>query len=326
MAKDFSKVRLLEDGNFECLVCGVVKSKLGIWSHYTVSHTDEGRKSIQKANQAAIASLDAQKEQCHVCNKIIRYCNFERHKDIHTKKEKYLVTTITCEMCGNLAIPEYKSLRFCTKRCSRSFSTSKNRKETSKKTSETLSGKKRVQHLSQDLVNSCPYCSKGYIKKISLRSHIIMCTSGPNGQKIAIEKELKRTKREAELMTSLFSELKGPLKRERIFKEQNSSCNRCQLSSWLGEKITLELEHKDGNHFNDIRENLELLCPNCHSLTSTWRGRNKNKGRSGKRVSDEALINALKQEPTIRQALIKVGLSAKGGNYFRAKNLKQVMG
>jgi len=64
---------------------------------------------------------------------------------------------------------------------------------------------------------------------------------------------------------------------------------------------------------------LRLLCPNCHSQTDTWRGRNINKG--DKKVSDEDLINALKECANIRQALIKVGLAAKGANYIRAKKL-----
>jgi 5-methylcytosine-specific restriction endonuclease McrA len=43
----------------------------------------------------------------------------------------------------------------------------------------------------------------------------------------------------------------------------------------LGNPIPLELEHKDGNCTNHNIENLELLCPNCHALTDTYRGKNK---------------------------------------------------
>lgn len=52
-------------------------------------------------------------------------------------------------------------------------------------------------------------------------------------------------------------------------------CNNCELTDWLGNPIPLELEHIDGNSSNNLLENLELLCPNCHSLTDTYRGRNK---------------------------------------------------
>ena len=39
--------------------------------------------------------------------------------------------------------------------------------------------------------------------------------------------------------------------------------------SW--EKIKLEVDHIDGDKYNNSRENLRLLCPNCHSTTPTWR-------------------------------------------------------
>lgn len=67
-------------------------------------------------------------------------------------------------------------------------------------------------------------------------------------------------------------------KRLRVILEQDGKCNRCGLFEWQGEPINLELEHKDGNNSNNSRDNLEVLCPNCHSMTKTWRGR-KN-GRS----------------------------------------------
>jgi hypothetical protein len=43
---------------------------------------------------------------------------------------------------------------------------------------------------------------------------------------------------------------------------------------WLGNQITLQLEHKNGNNRDHRLENLEFLCPNCHSVTLTWGARN----------------------------------------------------
>jgi len=51
-------------------------------------------------------------------------------------------------------------------------------------------------------------------------------------------------------------------------------CAECELSRWRGRKLTLELDHIDGDPTNNVIENLRLLCPNCHSITETWRGRN----------------------------------------------------
>jgi len=53
-------------------------------------------------------------------------------------------------------------------------------------------------------------------------------------------------------------------------------CNKCGIKEWNKEKITLELNHINGNNWQHNRTNLELLCPNCHSQTNTFRGKNKN--------------------------------------------------
>lgn len=47
-------------------------------------------------------------------------------------------------------------------------------------------------------------------------------------------------------------------------------------------KIPLEVNHIDGNAKNNIEENLELLCPNCHSLTHNFRNLNKKSARTRK--------------------------------------------
>ena len=67
--------------------------------------------------------------------------------------------------------------------------------------------------------------------------------------------------------------LKWTAKRSRVIREQEGKCIRCENDSWLGNPIQLEIDHIDGNRKNNSRENLEGLCPNCHSQTRTWRGR-----------------------------------------------------
>lgn len=66
--------------------------------------------------------------------------------------------------------------------------------------------------------------------------------------------------------------LKKRLLREGIFQRK---CYSCSNSEWLEKPIPLELEHKDGNCYNNLLENLTLLCPNCHAFTPTYRGRNR---------------------------------------------------
>jgi hypothetical protein len=52
-------------------------------------------------------------------------------------------------------------------------------------------------------------------------------------------------------------------------------CQNCSLETWLGNQIPLELEHIDGDKTNNQLNNLTILCPNCHALTSTYRGKNR---------------------------------------------------
>lgn len=54
-------------------------------------------------------------------------------------------------------------------------------------------------------------------------------------------------------------------------------CECCGLTTWLDKPIPLELHHKDGDRHNNILENFELLCPNCHAFTDSYRGKNVTK-------------------------------------------------
>lgn len=118
-----------------------------------------------------------------------------------------------------------------------------------------------------------------------------------------------------------FDQLGVENRRRRVFEEQNHCCNKCKLATWFDKAIVLELEHKDGNNQNNIRENLEGLCPNCHSITDTWRGRNKPNKNGVNKITDDSLLKHLIESNSIRQGLLKAGLSAKGKNYERAKKL-----
>jgi transposase-like protein len=50
-------------------------------------------------------------------------------------------------------------------------------------------------------------------------------------------------------------------------------CENCGLDKWLENKISLELHHIDGNRFNNQLNNLQILCPNCHSITDNYSDR-----------------------------------------------------
>ena len=67
-----------------------------------------------------------------------------------------------------------------------------------------------------------------------------------------------------------------------------SKCNNCGISEWLGVPISLELDHINGIGYDHRLENLRMLCPNCHSQTDTYCGRNTAKAKE-KRLSKSLL-------------------------------------
>lgn len=71
-----------------------------------------------------------------------------------------------------------------------------------------------------------------------------------------------------------------------MFEKYNSSCQACgwkQINPYTL-KVPLQIHHIDGNCLNNSENNLQLLCPNCHSLTENFGSRNKNCTRVDKRI------------------------------------------
>jgi hypothetical protein len=107
-------------------------------------------------------------------------------------------------------------------------------------------------------------------------------------------------------------------------------CELCSIKEWYDpfenkiKPVNLELDHINGNERDNRKENLRLICSNCHSFTPTYKGRNINGGiRKGEnKISDNVLLEHLKTK-NIRQSLISVGMAASGENYERCKILKK---
>jgi 5-methylcytosine-specific restriction endonuclease McrA len=69
-----------------------------------------------------------------------------------------------------------------------------------------------------------------------------------------------------------------------IVEERGNQCQVCGIVDWMGKPIKLELDHIDGNTDNNLRENLRLICPNCHSQTETYKGANTGKNSSRQKM------------------------------------------
>lgn len=56
-------------------------------------------------------------------------------------------------------------------------------------------------------------------------------------------------------------------------------CDCCGISEWQGKKLVLQLDHINGDNHDNRLENLHWLCPNCHSQTDTFCGKQLKKER-----------------------------------------------
>ena len=65
--------------------------------------------------------------------------------------------------------------------------------------------------------------------------------------------------------------------KKRLIKEgiKENRCDVCGIDSWMGRTISIQLDHIDGDSHNHKLDNLRMLCPNCHSQTTTYSGKNK---------------------------------------------------
>ena len=85
---------------------------------------------------------------------------------------------------------------------------------------------------------------------------------------------------------TIFKKVEYRISGNKLFKElikiRPLECECCHLKEWQGKPIKLEVHHKDGDYTNNCLDNLSLLCPNCHSLTSTYKGANLNHGRKSR--------------------------------------------
>ena len=92
-----------------------------------------------------------------------------------------------------------------------------------------------------------------------------------------------------------MSRLRIRLKKELGWEHK---CSTCKNTEWNGQPIPIQIDHINGDHFDNRIENLRFLCPNCHAQTDTYCGKNMKICRNKKLKQQDSAISLTKQTDT----------------------------
>jgi hypothetical protein len=129
-------------------------------------------------------------------------------------------------------------------------------------------------------------CGKTFEKAQSLNAHYRHCLIHRNGEPVNRKtnwllaagdrgRQSLTEKRKAIYKAYDWDQFSRVQRRTKVMEEQSGVCLHCGINEWAGQKIVLELDHINGNHDDNARSNLRMLCPNCHSLTPTHRNKKR---------------------------------------------------
>jgi len=169
-----------------------------------------------------------------------------------------------CETCGKEIEGEWRKyprgpLRYCSKACANSR----------KHTPETKL-KIRLALKSSDIkkYEVCQECGKPTER--NRHKLCLSCYQKTHGVDRIVE-ALKQG-------NNVFNMKASPLTiRKALILLKSYKCERCGISEYNQEPLSLQIDHIDGDSTNDTLVNLRFLCPNCHSQTPTYGARNRGK-------------------------------------------------
>ena len=201
---------------------------------------------MRKLTQAEAGKLGAEKTKVVIQQKIIKKIN------------EYNLNPSLCKNC-KISL-EYKSKKntFCSKNCAANFNNSLR---------DSVKNNRKA-------IWNCTHCNKEHYTKLSKIGKFCnnQCQHNFRYQERLTDWLVRNNKVGKSVIKRYLGETYG------------KRCSNCGIEAWCGKEIVLELEHKDGNSENNVVENLCLLCPNCHSQTPTFKGKNKGNGRHIRRT------------------------------------------
>lgn len=206
-------------------------------------------------------------------------------------KEKYYENPKYCKCCGEIIPYEKRKNTFCSSSCAAKYNNNNREvaEKTRKKISEALQRRnKNFNGTYKPLSKRADACFK---RKFIEKQYCLSCGKELGGrrekfcdykcqQKYYHNEYIKRWKNGEENGINGEYGISTHIRRF-LFEKYNNKCQCCgwgEINQYTG-KYPLEIHHIDGDYTNNKEENLQLLCPNCHSLTETYKAHNK-KGRT----------------------------------------------
>ena len=194
----------------------------------------------------------------------------------------------SCENCTADHDASYGSGRFCSSKCARAFSTKARRTEINQRVSAKLKGRipanlfqlghrffgrpKTEASLPPRKFGSTEY-RKNMSEVISQRRALSLREFADNWIVGNVDFVLTPKGRNLAFLKRVLILLRG---------NRCEKCGWCEVNPTTG-KVPIQLHHEDGDHANNTPSNVNLLCPNCHSLTPNYMALNKGGNCPGKR-------------------------------------------
>lgn len=99
----------------------------------------------------------------------------------------------------------------------------------------------------------------------------------PNQAGIGLRKNMPKIPLKEIIHDNLHPHYQTYKLKQRLIQEgvKKNQCEKCGISNWNGSPLKMELHHLDGNRTNHSLNNLQMICPNCHSQTTNYRAKNK---------------------------------------------------
>lgn len=193
----------------------------------------------------------------------------------------------------NFALKNKKRL-FCSLSCSAKFNAQSLKKDAEKrKISYNLNPIKCIfccQPIPYKYKTSQKFCSQSCAAKISnsnrkVEKNCFICDKTTKNKKFCSTEcsNVHRKNKRNQLIEQGFK-VKDKTFKNFLIEKKGHKCEMCGLDKWGDKPILLILDHIDGNADNISLDNLRLICSNCDTLTPTYKGRNRGKGRYLRRL------------------------------------------